>query len=116
MLVNCYPADAPGGHRVAVDPATGACTEILLMRLEPAHRRRAAHEPVRAAGGGYVAAGLRAAPEPPARRWGWTGRFTTPRSTRKRYGLLTVEDFLASRQNWIELNDGYQLSVFAAVG
>ena len=34
----------------------------------------------------------------------------------ERYGLLTVEDFLASRQNWTELNGGYQLSVFAAGG
>ena len=53
MLVNCYPADAPGGHRVAVDPATGACTEIRLMRLEPA---TGAEQPMNlyGAGGGYV--------------------------------------------------------------
>ena len=29
---------------------------------------------------------------------------------------MNIYDFLASRQDWIELNDGYQLSVFAAVG
>ena len=114
MLVNCYPADAPGGHRVAVDPATGACTEIRLMRLEPA---TGAEQPMNlyGAGGGYV---LLACEQRQTTRteMGLDGALYDAQVYEERYGLLTVEDFLASRQNWTELNGGYQLSVFAAVG
>lgn len=84
------------------------------MRLEPA---TGAEQPMNlyGAGGGYV---LLACEQRQTTRteMGLDGARYDAQVYEERYGLLTVEDFLASRQNWTELNDGYQLSVFAAVG
>ena len=107
MLVHCYPPDAPGSHLVAVDPATGRCTEIRLMRLEPA---TGAEQPMNlyGAGGGYV---LLACEQRQTTRteMGLDGALYDAQVYEERYGLLTLEDFFASRQNWLELGGGYQL-------
>ena len=113
MIVTCYPDDAPGNHRVAVDPETGACAEIDLMRWDPT---TGSEEAMRLYGysSEYVLLCCEQR-ETTRTEIAEDGTVWEQPGYLSRYGLLRTGDFLASNPAWSELNSGFEFSIFSAV-